>query len=376
MTRSRPSVEQERWLAAADRLLGASGDDTALRAALAARTGGWRTTGTLARAALFGLGVLAALLATGLVWVTFGGDGGSSLPWLLAGLLVLATGEYLIRVIGLHASGVEEALVLGGAALLVAWLANGRLTGADLPYALCAAEIFVGLRLLNPLFVAGGVFGAVATFAASDAARAIDGLLGVAATGPLVAMAVAAAALALAGRTWPRPSHDRTLGWLVAALPVVTYAFTVGLGSFEGGHALRDALRGGPAVAIGATALGAASLVLGLRRRAHAPLLGFLGSAVVLAVELRTVGDVPPWLYLTTWGAIALVAAITIDRRLRTPRDGYTSERIGSETAMDLLHLVGTSALAQRTTPAGPAPHEEFAGGGGRTGGGGASGSY
>jgi hypothetical protein len=296
---------------------------------------------------------------------------------LIAGLAVLVAGEYLIRAVGLHASGVEEALVVAGATLVAGWSLEVLDLRDASSYVLPAAVVIAGLRVLNPPLVALGTLGVVVAVGTSDAARLLDATLGTRTTGSLLAIVVAAAALALGQRTWARPSHDRMLDWLVVVLPLGAYAWLGGWSGLDDRHVLRHALNDGWALVVACVLLGAAALYAGLRRRTHAPLLGFLGCVAVLAVELRYVGNLPLWLRPTLWGALAVLAAITVDRWLRTPRDGLTSERLGPDTGtLDLLQIAGASVLAQRSTPAEPAARDDFTPGGGRHGGGGASGSF
>jgi uncharacterized membrane protein YgcG len=123
--------------------------------------------------------------------------------------------------------------------------------------------------------------------------------------------------------------------------------------------------------------LGVAMLLAGLRRRRHAPLLGFLGSAVCLAVELRQSTALATETWLILYGFAALVAGVALDRYLRQPRNGLTSAALTHrEGPLDLLQTAGAALLAQRTSPEPLPPESSFTPGGGRFGGGGASGSF
>jgi hypothetical protein len=123
--------------------------------------------------------------------------------------------------------------------------------------------------------------------------------------------------------------------------------------------------------------LGAVMLRTGLKRRRRAPLWGFLGCMVALAVELRAAVPVAPETWLIAWGLVALVAGITLDRYLREPRNGLTSASLAKgEGPFDLLQMAGAALLTHRATPESQPAAPEFEGRGGEFGGGGASGRY
>jgi hypothetical protein len=124
-------------------------------------------------------------------------------------------------------------------------------------------------------------------------------------------------------------------------------------------------------------ALGTAMLIIGLRRRRHAPLLGFMGCVACLAIELRGVTALATEAWLIICGLVALVAGVALDRYLREPRNGLTSAALSSrEGPLDLLQTAGAAVLAQRTASELPQSDAVVTGGGGRFGGGGASGGY
>jgi hypothetical protein len=124
-------------------------------------------------------------------------------------------------------------------------------------------------------------------------------------------------------------------------------------------------------------ALGAALLVAGLRRRRHAPLLGFMGCVACLAVELRLATSLATETWLILYGLAALVAGVALDRYLRQPRSGLTSLALTHrEGPLDLLQAAGAALLAPRTAPEPLPPEPAVSSGEGRFGGGGASGNY
>src|SRR5258708_30864835 len=113
--------------------------------------------------------------------------------------------------------------------------------------------------------------------------------------------------------------------------------------------------------------------IAGIGRRSHAPLLACMASLGCVAYQVRDVTTVPMKLKLIVWGSAALLAALGLDRYLRTPRRGITSHQIGEGTAaLDLVQWIGAGALSPRAAP----QSVPFKGGGGMGGGGGADGSY
>jgi hypothetical protein len=372
MSRWQPTPGEERWLEVGSRLGSALPE-----AALAARAGGWRSTGLLARVALFVLGVVAALLIFGIL------GAGESINLLLAGIVAAFAAEWLTVGKRLHASGIEEGLTLGGFLLAGAWVTTLLGPWSDFAGAaphtlvLIAATLAAGLRRLNPFVTTCAVIAFVGWVASTTTAQTLDEAIGRGMTAFAFGCALAALALAAGAREIRRPSHDRMLDWLVATLPIAAYAF----------HAT-DSMSPGPsdvgagpsarlATVVLLLALGVALLAAGLRRRRHAPLLGFIACAACLAVELRLATSIATETWLLVCGFSALVAAAALDRYLRRPRNGLTSATLtDGEGALDVLQTAGAALLAQRTSRDLATPETPFTAGGGRFGGGGASGNY
>jgi len=372
MSRWRPSPDEERWLAVATELGAAMP-----RAAVAERTGGWRTTGPLARVALFALGFLAAALLFGVLGL------GSETMLLLAGLIAALAAEWLTVQKRLHASGIEEGLTVAGFLMIGVWIAMealpapGRGDTSLQTLVVIAAIGAAGLRRLNP-FVTTCAAVSFAYWAGSTGfGDALDATIGEDLATFAVGCALAALALALGAREYRRPSHDRMLDWLVATLPIICYTryslFTV----FEAQFPANDAGTTRLAVVAVLLVLGAAMLRTGLKRRRHAPLWGFLGCVVALSVELRAAVPVAPETWLIGWGLVALVTGVALDRYLREPRGGLTSASLmKGEGPLDLLQIAGTTLLTVRAAPEAGPQAPGFEGGGGKFGGGGASGRY
>ena len=372
MSSFRPSPEEERWLEVAARL-GAA----VPREVVAERAGGWRSTGPLARIALFVLGLVAAVLVLGILGF------GEEIELLVAGLVVAASAEWLKAGKRLHASGIEEGLCVAGFLMVAGWFttlmqpevnfAEGRLATLVLIVAAGAA----GLRLLNPFVTTCAAIALVNWVNSTGIARTLDQTIGGGVTAVAFGCAVAALALALGGREFRRPSHDRMLDWLVATLPIAAY---VQHATWE--EAVIVGTPGGPGTGRLATtvlllALGAALLPAGLRRRRHAPLLGFMGCVACLAVELHFAITLAAETWLILCGIAAMVAGFALDRYLRQPRKGVTSQPLEDRGgALDLLQTAGAALLAQRATPEAPRTEPGVTPGEGRFGGGGASGQY
>lgn len=365
-----PTVAEERWLALADDLRGALPPEL-----LQQDTGGWRGTGLLARIALFVLGLVAAALLLGIV----GAGDASSL--LFAGLIAAGAAEWLKLRKRLHASGIEEGLCLAGSLLLGMWCvttlqlqASGGLNLGTLVLIVSAG--LAGLRLLNPLITTGAVVALVAWVvdaipgAAEDYSRSFFMAF-------MLAFAVALVALALGARMYRRPSHDRMLDWLVATLPM---AACVNLASWNYLASSTGVSLGGIGWPVRVAILlvaGTVLLVTGVRRRRHAPLIGFLACLMGLAIELRFAARMGNEAWLLTCGLAVLVAGAVLDRYLRNRRHGVTSAPPDrGDELLDSLQAAGATVVAQHSAP-GRLPEESaMSGGGGRFGGGGASGTY
>jgi len=370
--RWRPTPDEERWLALAAKL-GAAVPS----AVSAARTGGWRSTGLLARAALFVLGLVAGGLLVGLIGFS------SETTLLIAGLFAALAAEWLIVTRRLFASGIEEGLCVAGYLLVAGWITTLIPPLSDIVTVRIAALVLIGaagaagLRLLNPLVTTCAVLALVQWVGSTAAARTVDQAIGGNMTMFVTGCAIATLALVLGARPYRRPSYDRMLDWLVVAMPV---AACMQLASWNVYAMLSTAATSTsrlPTVLL-LVALASAMLFTGLRQRRHAPLLGAMVCIAGLAVELRfATPGIATEAWLIGCGIAALVVGVALDRYLRESRNGFTSRPLTSrEGPHDLLQTVGAAALAQRSSPDLSPSEPAMSGGGGRFGGGGASGSY
>jgi hypothetical protein len=344
---------------------------------MAEHTGGWRSTGPLARAALFVLGFIAAVLLFGILGFS------NETTALIAGLLSAGVGEWLTVRKRLHASGIEEGLCVAGFLLIGAWAASQAAEALGSPMYESARIILVlaagaaGLRLLNPFVTTCAVIALIDWLGSTAAARAFDQAAGAGMTEFVFGSTLAALALALGARTYERPSYDRMLDWLVATLPVAAYLQHATWSVVAGAGAVPSAHSGRLATTALLLGLGVAMLMVGLRRRRHAPLIGFMGCVACLAVELRLATTLATETWLIVCGLVALVAGTVLDRYLRQSRDGITSAKLTDrEGPLDLLQTTGAAVLAGRAAPEGLTAAPTVTQGEGRFGGGGASGSY
>jgi hypothetical protein len=349
----RPTPQQERWMAAASLLHLEPTHEW-----IAARRGGWTIPSSIARYAFFVLGAVAAALIAAVFELLHVPD--ALVP---AGLAMLAVAEWLMLRKQLFHAGIEEALWAAGLLAIALQLVEPR-TGFETAAAILGATALglAAFRLLNPLF---------ATLSVMVASLSVDlmggdRLFGGAHTAiPASLFCYAAGTIALfAGQMrLRRPSYDHMLNWLMIVMPPCGFLWLAEQ------HAISVRLFTGIASALFALA----ALIVGLRRRAHAPLIACIASTLCVAYQLRDLTALPLKAKLIVWGSIALLLALGLDRHLRTPRRGVTSSQLGEGSrALDVLQWMSAATLAPKTAPS-DAP---FKGGGGRGGGGGAEGGF
>ncbi|MET0282041.1 MAG: hypothetical protein ABW278_13100 [Steroidobacteraceae bacterium] len=348
---ARPSVDQERWLVLADRYAG-------LRALVekSGRTGGWKTTTWLSRCLGFVLGVVGAGMLGGAL---------SPAPWplLWAGLLLMIIAEWLVAQRRVFRSGIEEAVyVCGAVAVVVQVLMWSRGSNEALGAALIAsALLLVGWRLLNPLFTTLAAALYVLAIALVDASflGRMNSL-----EAAVASAAIAVGALLAAGLSWRRPTHARMVDGLLITMPWLAYGWLVA-------YTPAGAATGNWTALGAATFFLAGTLLAGVKRRQHAPLIGALGNLVCVANALHRLLPWPLHWQLMAAGAAALVSAVLLDRGLRN-RNAITSRAIVEPEGLDLAQLAGAASLS----PAAPAPSHGVHGHGGEFGGGGATGRF
>jgi hypothetical protein len=345
----RITEEEERWLVLASRYR-----KQKKAPIFTARTGGWRSLNFVPRCALFALGLIVAGATLSICHLLHLGDGA-----LAAGLILVVAAEWLIVSRRLAFAGIEEALEIAGL-LMSAFAIVDELRGSsDVSMALLAAAAFIvaGLRMSNPLFT---TLGALSLSLALQLAfgRAPLRFYSAAMWAGVFCYAIAWLALGLGKRIFRRPSYDRMLDWLVVFMPLAGYAW----------------LHGNRFASLLPLTYGIVALVAGIQRRTHAPLLACIICMACVAIELRRLVKMALEANLILEGCVALAIAVLLDRLLRQPRAGITSQRLSDgDDHLNLLELAGAAAIAPgpRTGPASAASASD-----GRFGGGGASGSY
>jgi len=361
----RPTPQQERWIRVAARL-GVRRDTPWL----ADRCGGWAAATTIARCAFFALGLLAAALTAAVLGLIH-------VPGYLfiTGLVAIVAAEWLILDKHLFGAGIEEALEVSGLLMIALQIVDPFFSSSAVraPLLIALAFAAAGFRLLNPLFI---TLSAVALSYAMESAGALYGGPSVfpASMAATFCFAFAAAALLIGRARLQRPAHDGMLNWLIVAMPLAGYLWV------ESKHAsglTLDLLRQAPVRSVPALVLmtyGIAALIAGIRRRTHAPITAFILCAGCVAYEFRNLTSLSLQVKLIGWGSVVLLLTLALDRHLRTPRRGITSQRFEeNDGPFDLLQLAGASALAPSSMQN---PGSQFKGGGGAGAGGGASGSY
>jgi hypothetical protein len=348
--RFRPTATEERWLALARRL-----GRNPSAAPFDAHSGGWRSAKLLSRCLFFLLGLIAAAM----IATVLNGLFGSKFTLVSTGLVALVAGEWLIVARRNFGSGIEEALEATGLTMLATECASRFNASPHVGTALAGAALAVaGLRLLNPLFTTLGVLALVFSLHAPPIATAV------------VCYGVGVIALVAGAHDFRRPAYDQMLDALVVVTPLAGYLWS----AYHGGGVA-------PWFAPLASLLFAAiTLVIGLRRRTHAPLVAFMLCIACAAYEWRGLVGSSPAARLMVWGCVLLLVSSVLERALRASHGGITSRRLREEgPEMGYLETAGSAALAQHSpAPQSPAPQPvpPVAGGGGRFSGGGASGTY
>lgn len=317
------------------------------------RTQGWVGAKMVTRCALFVLGIVAAALTAAVFGFTHIAGSG----W-LAGLALVAAAEVLVMRRRLFGAGIEEALEMCGLLALVfqAQSHEPDPLGVRTSLLVAAALAIAGFRFLNPFFI---------TLSVAALSWAIDHWLAAGIAGTFC-FAVAALALWAGAIEFRRPSYDRMLDWLAAIMPLSGYLW-LAEGSASPWWLARWSL----------ATFGAAALIVGIRRRRHAPLIAFMVCTGCMAYELRNVTGLSPEARLILWGSAALLLSLGLSKYLRTPRGGVSSNRGAQDDEFsDLLQLAGAGGLAPHAPQAAPPAQAAFKGGGGTGGGGGASGTY
>jgi hypothetical protein len=357
----RPSAGAERWLAAAARF------ELPRDPWLESRTSGWRNVSWLLRAALWLVGLIAAALLCGMFELLHVGH-----PLLIGGALLVGSAELLIAARRVLAGGLEEAFFSAGLLVIAFGLTYAPSSSREsvVALAISAALLLSAWRLLNPMLAALAACAstiAVAAFASHDAWG--GDFHSKAMYVSMLCFFMAAAALAAGARRWQRPAVDAAFDYSVIILPICGYGWACS--------------RAGPNPAAPEVllelmlpaAFAAGALLIGLRRRAHAPVIAAMGCIACIAQGLQSISLLRPEARLIAGGLIVLVFCAAAGRWLRTPRRGITSQQLhATNEAFDLLQMAAIASLPGHQAPKAAPP--EFKGGGGQFGGGGADGNF
>jgi hypothetical protein len=370
MSTWRPSPAEERWLAA-----GARARIDSKSPWLIERTGGWRGVRLLPRCAFFLLGVFAATTAVGMMSLM-------RVPGYLivAGISLIVAGEWLTTQRRVFAAGIEEALTVVGLLVITFDVFDSGFRSNEIVMSIVMAAAFAaaGLRLLNPLFTTLGAAALSVTVMYAGSSDKL-GSWSAGLRPSVYCFAVGGCALALGARQLERPSVDRMLDWLVVAMPVGGYLWAatahLNFWSAQSGMAyFHDHPFGALWNLLAPAIFGVVALAVGCRRRRHAPLLAFMGCCLCVAVELHELGNWALQTRLILGGSATFAVALAVNRWLRTPRRGITSQQAGATSGVfDLVQLAGAASLSPQS---GAASAPEFKPGGGSFGGGGASGRF
>jgi hypothetical protein len=305
------------------------------------------------------------LIAVGMIGIIVEQLGPTGAP-VTAGLASIAAAEWLILARRQFWSGIEEALEVSGLSMLAfecmsraGW--SSESVGARL---ICAAFAIAGLRLLNPLFTTLAFLSFVLSLNAPPLGAG------------LVCYAIGLAALFGGAYRFRRPSNESMLDWLIVVMPVAGYLWSASRNSLA---VATDYLHAAPSAWIVPSCpvvVAALALAVGLRRRAHAPIMASMLCTACSAYELRQLTGLPLEARLIVWGCVLLLASITLEGYLRVARGGITSRPLRTEGhSAGILGIAGSAVL----TPHSPPPSvgtSSFEGGGGSFGGGGASSRY
>ena len=341
-----PSVAEEQRIALAGKVGGwerAKVISPAERAALVewAATP-WRVYKLPLRIGLFALTWFAAGSVAGLFFLAL-----EEIGPMIIGVTAIALAEWLIRGKRFFRTGVEEGLWIVGVFMILFQLGRFGLDDEKVMIAIAAIAILLaGVRLLNvPIALVGLAVGVIWVGVATEASLPPAIALGV----------IGAVAAALHLRPIERPFWSALTGWTSALAPPLVWAILL----------LDHKLEAVIWVAIATVVW----LVTGIAFRSRALLAGGWLSLFALGYDLSERTRLLPEAKLVIGGALLFVAAVVLEKWLRTPRRGFTSIPLDDESLEGALQLVGVAAIA-------PGPLPEGREGGGGFGGAGASGEY
>lgn len=332
-----PTASEERWQAAAS----LAGESELTRA----NSGGWRSFSIFARIGFFVLGAICAFALWGLFAVSSSSPRGAAIA---AGLASAAAAEFIITQARWFKAGLDEALHLCGVCMVFLGACSWNMNDKLLFTAAAVAALVAAVRLLNPILAV--------------AALLLECLAMPASVRPFVCVIAAIIALGLITRRVVRPSVEHVLAAFIIAMPAAAYVFAK-----EDSY---NRLEWSTALLLLVWA--AAALLVGIYFRLHAPLISLFVALGAFAYEVRNLTGMALETRLIVWGFVLLAVAVAVDRLLRTPRNGITSEKLRDDHALRLLELAGSAAITPATVhhdqPQGLQPGGGSFGGAGATG--------
>ncbi|MEA2235685.1 MAG: hypothetical protein QOC81_409 [Thermoanaerobaculia bacterium] len=282
----------------------------------------WRHNGVMLRI-VFGILAIVALAAL------FGFFAVLSMPkeW-LTGLIAIGTAEWLIRRHHFFATGLESALWISGAFVLIFTLPSSGKIEAILVFALAAG--LAGWRMRDAFF---GVIAAVLVIAYVAAKWQ---------SVPLVMIAASILALTAAvalRRAWQRPSTNWLLAGIALVMPPAGYAATIFLRIF---HNFATSLPLAMILAVTAILL----LAMGVLWRDRVLLISGTISVALAAVELQDRVDLSMEAKLIAFGLAFIAAGAILARALRGATRGFVTTPVRVAAYDDAMQIGGIIAIA------------------------------
>jgi hypothetical protein len=281
----------------------------------------------------------------------------------IAGVVSLATAEWLIIGRRHFASGIEESLEVAGITMLAYELWSRFHLSEAIGFGFLGTALAIaGFRLLSPVFT---TLSALAFVMAFDAPPLGTGL---------ACYGIALLALIGSNRSFRRPSYALMLECLVIVMPVAGYLWSASRSGLATATDYRHASLSQWLVPACSMAFAGISLASGLRRRTHARIIAGMLCVACCAFELRKLTGLSLEARLIIWGCVLLLISTSLERYLRIARRGLTSRPLRRDMRPGVFEMAGSALLTPTSHPPKPAP--SFEGGGGRFGGGGAGGQY
>ena len=282
----------------------------------------WRHNGLMLRIVFSVLAVVALAALFGFFAVF-----GMPKEW-LTGLIAIGTAEWLIRRHHFFATGLETALWICGAFVLIFTLPSSGQVEAVLVFAFAAA--LSGWRMRDAFFGVGAVVLVVAYVALKWHELPLT----------MAAAAVLAIAAAVAmQRLWQRPTTNWLLAGIVLSMPVAGYLSTVFLRIF---HTMAHDMP----VALILAGTGVFLLAMGVHWRDRVLLISGTISIALTLIELQDLVSYPTEAKLIAFGLTFIAAGAILARALRGATLGFVTTPVRIAAYDDAMQIGGIIALA------------------------------